>query len=57
MLGHLAMSPANFDPAGILAARARSANGVTRNANRPRDLFAAFQVREKMLPKPLPSHV
>jgi hypothetical protein len=56
MLGHLSMASTDFNPAGVLTTRARAANGVSRNANGPRNLFAACQVRKKVLSEPLSRH-
>ena len=55
MLGHFAVTRANFDPAMLIVPRERD-SGMRRNANGARDLLAPMKIGEEVLSEALASH-
>jgi len=55
VLGHLAVTGTDFDPAMLIVWRERN-GGMRRNANGARNLFAPMEIGEKMLAETLACH-
>jgi hypothetical protein len=55
VLGHLAVTGTDFDPAMLIVARERH-GGMRRNADGARDLFAPMEIGEEVLAEALACH-